>query len=914
MNRIRIPLGRAASLLALAGLLAVLPATAHAKKKDDKAAASPAGAAAGGPEKPYGDWKKLTAGATVKHGWFNLYQKRENLYLEVQPAQLGQPILAILSLSRGIGRDFVLGGLPVADKLVCFRRSGDRVMLMEQNTRFTADKGSPMEKAKDLSYGESVIASFKIEAEQDSSKALLVDLSSLVLSDVSDMAEGMRQSFNGKSVRFDKDRSMLEYVKSFPKNFEIQALLTYDPNDRTNFGLNTVPDDRYIAIGMHYSFSQLPEKPMVPRYADDRTGYFLTVKKDFSRDEKEHFFVRYVNRWRLEKKDPNAAVSEPVQPIVYYIDRTIPEKYRPYIKRGIESWQKAFEAAGFKNAIIAKDAPDDSTWDPEDIRYSTIRWITSSEPSFGAIGPSRVDPRTGEILDADILVEASIVQRRWRIHDAMKGPASIAEGVVPTEPEVPSFLDRSHLCLAPIGIAAGADMIQLQQLIDGTAAPGSSQLREEYTGEMLVHTIAHEVGHTLGLTHNFRSSTATPYDSLNDAHWTSEHGLVSSVMDYASPNIARDRSKQGQYWGSTVGDADLWMIRYGYAPSGAATADSDYVYAKSIADESALPSHPYSPDQDTYGPDALDPRSNIWDLGDDPLRFAKDRVAWVHDILQKEDFEARVLGPQGEYPVLRRAMDAVLEQYGIALGLSVKYIGGQVQYRDHHGQPGARDPLTPVPAARQREAMDFLSTAAFAPDAFPVRREMLNHLGPDRWTHWGMFDTYGPATGPRLDYDLNDKMLAIQKALLGQLTSPSMLARMREAESHAVEPFRMSEYFDRMTKMLWGEVNTPIPAGFKALDGTSTRREIQRAYVDRLASMVVRPEPGAPDDARALARLQLQRIDSRCSKVLAAGVTMGDYSRAHLLETRARIKRALEAGRDADAPAASRGAAAIAMP
>jgi hypothetical protein len=913
MNRTRIPLGRIASLLALAGLLAVLPATAHAKKKDkdDKAAAPPA--AAGAPDKPYGDWKKLTAGATVKHGWFTLYQKRENLYLEIQPGQLGEPILAILSLSRGIGRNFVLGGLPVADKLVCFRRSGDHVMLMEQNTRFTADKGSPMEKAKDLSYGESVIASFKIEAEQDSSKALLVDLAGLVLSDVSDMAEGMRQSFSGKSVRFDRDRSMVESIKAFPKNFEIQALLTYAPNDRTSFGLNTVPDDRYIAIGMHYSFSQLPEKPMVPRYADDRTGYFLTVKKDFSRDEKEHFFVRYVNRWRLEKKDPTAAVSEPVQPIVYYIDRTIPEKYRPYVKQGIESWQKAFEAAGFKNAIIAKDAPDDSTWDPEDIRYSTIRWITSSEPSFGAIGPSRVDPRTGEILDADILVEASIVQRRWRIHDAMKGPASIAEGVVPTEPEVPAFLDRSHLCLAPLGIAAGADMVQLQGLMDGTAAPGSSQLREEYTGEMLVHTIAHEVGHTLGLTHNFRSSTATPYDSLNNAHWTTQHGLVASVMDYASPNIARDRSKQGQYWGSSVGDADLWMIRYGYAPSGATDPDSDYVYAKSIADESALPNHPYSPDQDTYGPDALDPRSNIWDLGDDPLRFAKDRVAWVHDILQKEDFEARVLGPQGEYPVLRRAMDALLEQYGIALGLSVKYVGGQAQYRDHRGQPGARDPLTPVTAARQREALDFLATAAFAPDAFPVRREMLNRLGPDRWTHWGMFDQYGPATGPRLDYDLNDKVLSIQKALIGQLTSPNMLARMREAESHSVDPFRMSDYFDRLTKMLWAEVTVPVTPGFKTLDGTSTRRDVQRAYVDRLASMVVRPEAGAPDDARALARLQLQRIDSRCSRVLAAGVAMGDYSRAHLLETRARIKRSLEAGREADA-AGGRGGTAVATP
>ncbi len=448
MDRFRMIPVRAAALLVLAGLavsLAAAPASAKGKKDEPKG--KDAGAAPAAPEKPYGDWKKLTKDATVKHGWFTLYQKRENLYLEIKPDQFEQPILAILSLSRGIGRDFILGGLPVTDKLVRFHRTGDRVLLIEDNTRFTAPRGTPIEKAKDLSFGESVIASFKIESEQDSSKALLIDLASLVVSDVGDMAEGMRQSFGGKSMRFDKERSAVESVKAFPLNIEIQALLTYAPNDRTNYGLNTVPDDRYVAIGMHYSFSKLPDHPMMPRYADDRTGYFLTVMKDFSRDDKENFFIRMVNRWRLEKKDPNAAVSEPVQPIVYYIDKTVPEKYRKYVKQGIESWQKAYEAAGFKNAIIAKDAPDDSTWDPEDIRYSTIRWITSSQPSFGAIGPSRVDPRTGEILDADILMEASIVQRRWKIHTDLKGPGPagldwVASGVVPQMPEIPSFLER----------------------------------------------------------------------------------------------------------------------------------------------------------------------------------------------------------------------------------------------------------------------------------------------------------------------------------------------------------------------------------------------------------------------------------------------------------------------------------------
>jgi len=907
---------RVLAVLALVVALAA-PTRADDKKKPEakpggKPGDAAAAAAAGDKDKPYGDWKKLTKDAEVLKGYFTLYHKRENLYLELKPGQMDVPVLGIFSFARGIGSNFLLGGLPLNDRLMEFHRSGDHVLVFEKNTRFAAPPGSPMEKARDLSEGHSVLASLKIESEQDSTKAVLVDLAPFLVSDLTDLAEGMKGAFAGKSVRFDKERSALGSIKTFPENTEIEAILTYTPNDRTAFSVPTVPDERYIPITVHYSFSKLPEQPMQPRRADDRTGYFGTAIKDFGRDQSEDFWVRYVNRWRLEKKDPTAAVSEVVKPIVFYIDRTVPVEYRPFVKQGVENWQKAFEAAGFKNAIVAKDAPDDSTWDPEDVRYSTIRWIVSSEPAFGAIGPSRVDPRTGEILDADILFEGSFIQGFRNVYRRYAGPEAITDGLIPSETAWPAFLPQDRRCDASAGLENGGALLNLSLLVNGLLPPGEP-VPLDFVGKALVWAVMHEVGHSLGLTHNFRSSTSTPIEKLNDTAWTRGHGLVSSVMDYATPNLSPDRSKQGEYYSSTVGDCDLWNIRYGYTPSGARDLDADYDVVQKIADESNAPGHEYSADQDAYPADALDPRTNIWDLGDDPLAFAKQRTEYIASLWSNPGFEERILGAHGEFPVLRRAMDTALGEYTRALGHAVKYVGGQYASRNHRGQPGAVDPLIPIPAARQRDALDFLAQRAFANDAFKIPTPLLNRMSQERWVHWGLPNGFS-SPSYRLDYGLNDRVFAIQNALLTRLLQPNLLARLREAESHTAAPFRMSEMLDRLTRATWGEVGGTSPAAFKALEGPGTRRELQRAYLDKLAAMVVSLPPGAPDDARALARLQLTRIDARISKAMLAGATMGDYTRAHLMESHARIKRALEASREADAASPGGGRGAFALP
>lgn len=891
------------SMLGALALLASLAAPVGAAPAKPATPATPADK----PEKPFAEWKKVTKDAEERKGFFTLWKKRDVLYVELTKDQLDKPFLYIVSLARGIGGSRILGGLPLDDRMLQFERVGDRVMLVEVNTRFTSPAGTPIDRARLLSIPNSVIASFKIESEQDSTRTVLIDGTSFFVSDATDLSENMKDAFGNVSVRFDKERSALTQAKTFPDNVEVEAMLTYSPNDRARLSLESVPDNRYIPVSVHYSLCRLPEQPMAVRWADNRVGYFMDARKDFGRDDKENFWLRNIHRWRLVKKDSSAALSEPVKPIVYYIDSTVPEKFRPWVKEGVESWQKAFEAAGFKNAILAKDAPtDDPNWDPEDTRYSTIRWITSNEPSFGAIGPSRVDPRTGEIFDADILFEASMFQSYANSYRRFAGPEALAQSLLPADilASLPPGVSVDQMCMAGDALADGGGMQHLSLLM-GQQLPPGAPVPDIYLKPAVIWAVMHEVGHTLGLRHNFRSSTSTPYDKLQDAAWTSANGLYSSVMEYPTPNIDHARRLQGQWWTTTAGTYDLWAIRYGYTPTGAATPEADYAAMRKVGDESLQSGHEYSTDEDTYPSDAPDPRSNIYDLGSDPLQYAKDRTAYIAGLWRNPGFEQRVVGASGDLTAMRRAMDQLLQQYGIASGMAVKYLGGSYVSRVERGQPGERNPVEPVAAADQRAALDFLSQRVWAAEAFAAPSAMLKRLAPTRWSQWGL----GPAGNfaGRQDYDWHDKVLAVQNAMLNAVTAPALLTRMREAELRSADAYRLSEHFDRLTRALWGDVGTAVPAAAKAIDGTSTRREIQRAYVDRMANMVTSPSPGAPDDARALARLQATRVDGRCARALLSPA-LGDNARSHLLESRARIKRALEAGREADAaPATSTG-------
>src|SRR5690348_1031640 len=461
---------------------------------------------------PFAPWDSVVKDTRRIDGYFTTRVKRDNtLLLELRPEQLNHEFGLGLHLSHGIGDYDVHQGLPLSDlQLVHFERVADQVRLVRRNPRFTADSGSPMRVSLDGNVGNSTVAVFKIETENDSSKAILINVSPFIASDYADVASLLKAEWDKKPASFDKDRSYVGRVLGFPRNVEIDGELTYGAPEPPPGGADAVSDYRWVPVGVRYSLIALPEHPMRPRIADDRVGQFLEAIEDFSRDRQPDAYVRYVDRWRLEKKDHSKPVSDPVQPIVYYIDRSVPVQYRPYVREGILAWNRAFEAAGISNAIVVKDAPDDTTWSAEDMRYSTVRWTAAHRMGY-AIGPSEADPRTGEILNADILISSEFVRGWVNTYQRLASPQAWREEISPilgNALQLPAAL-QARMCLAEAGMShqLGVQYAFLAGL--GVLAPGEP-LPEQYIEDALREVVMHEVGHTLGLRHNFKASSGIP--------------------------------------------------------------------------------------------------------------------------------------------------------------------------------------------------------------------------------------------------------------------------------------------------------------------------------------------------------------------------------------------------------------------
>lgn len=888
------------------------------------------------PEKKFEDFDKVVKGAKEYEGLFRLYRKTvgvdEHLYAEILPQQFEQPFLSPIAIARGMG----VGGHTLnfdEQWVLVFRRVGDKVHLVRRNVRFQARKGSPASKAVETTYNDSVLLALRIHAINPQRQGVLIDLNEIYMTDFAQLGLG----------HFDPNRSAWHKVKVFPRNVELEISATFTGPR----GDNSVIDGRGNTVVVHYGLVQMPDGGYQPRLADDRVGYFLSAVKDFTTDNRETSFVRHVNRWRLERADNDPKnkdkLSPPKKKIVFWIENSVPDEYRAYVREGILEWNKAFEKIGFRDAIEVRQQENED-FDPEDINYNTFRWIANDRGY--AMGPSRANPLTGEIIDADIVFDANMVrymkQQYQMVRSGDKGtleePASIIQAtrmgwtlpdpkLLPGSPalgwndrlappsaesgEAPRFwAGQQGICQCGAHMQHELALAALALAVRDNAKAGDKSL-EEMIGQGIKEITMHEVGHTLGLRHNFKSSTMLKNEDLHDVNVTRKQGLTGSVMDYAPVNLAPKEVKQGDYYSTTIGPYDYWAIEYAYRPLAGGT-EGEVEELRKIATKGASPGHDYATDEDLYG--TADPLTNVWDLGADPMKFAQDRILLSQELMK--DLADRVVENGDGYQRVRQSFNLLLGQYGNAAYLVASHVGGEHVNRDHRGDPNGRDPLVPVKAAKQREALKFVQENILTDRHFQFSPQVLRRLAADRWMHWGNEQVFYEG----VEYPVHDRVLAIQRVVLNHMFDPAVLKRVQNNSLKTdkdEKPLTMAEVFRSVTDAVWSDLQAPKgeeKKDGKQAEGSIIRRNLQREHVKSLSRLVLglQSPPGrrfgsggnaAPPDARSLARLHLREIQKRIDAALKdKQLVLDDTSRAHLEECQERIAKVLSASIQASEP------------
>jgi hypothetical protein len=625
----------------------------------------------------------ITKAARTDDGIFKIHRIGESLYYEIPKAQLGKDFLWNTQIKKTvIGAGY--GGQNAGSRVVRWVPKGDRVLLLNIDFSVVADTTTPIAMAVDDANYPTIIRAFNVAAYAPSGDPV-IDVTSLFMTDVPEFS--VRGRIGGRG--YDANRSFLEKAVSFPENVNVEVTQTFTggPEPAAGGGRG---ERGGAARGMrgssgtvltHHSMVKLPEKPMMPRLFDERVGYFTQGLTDYGTDEHRSVPKRYIARYRLEKKDPNAEVSEPVKPIVYYVDPATPKKWVPFVKKGIEDWQVAFEMAGFKNAIVAREAPaNDPDWSPEDARYSVIRWLPSTTEN--ASGPHIHDPRTGEILEADIQYYHNVQNLAKNWYFIQVGPLD------PRAKQLP--------------------------------------LPDDLMGELMRYVVAHEVGHTLGFQHNMKASSTYTIAQVRDRNWVKQNGHTPTLMDYSRFNYVaqpEDNIDPADLI-PKIGPYDKWATMWGYKPiPGAKTPDEEKPTLDKWAreqDEKAFLRF------STEGNGGADPGDQTEAVGDSDAvaatRLGLKNLARISEMLMPAT-STKIGDPWNE---LEEVYGRMVSQWQTEMNHVVRVVGSFNSQQKHIGQEGVR--FVSVPKEKQVEAVQFILQNAFQTPMFMIRPEILRRI------------------------------------------------------------------------------------------------------------------------------------------------------------------------------------------
>ena len=890
------PLLALCAALALAGCASIGPAKAPAAPVA-AAAPPPAGAgsapftatAAARPDpaapKPFDE---VIKGATRQDGFVPVWRKDEKVWFEVPVERLGEPFLFSVNISHSVGERGLYASQMGPAWLATFRKIGaSQIQLVALGTEYVASN-TPMKTTVEQAFTSSLLGSSAIvSAPHPERKSILID-ASFLLSDIPGYSTALERAYR-LPMGLDRANSYFETTRAGDELTTVGANIHFatprlpaPPLVPTPVPTPpppaTPPDPRSLFVGYVYNIAKLPAQPMAARRTDPRLGHFFDVVTDLSNDLKVDPRQHYVQRWRLEKADPAAALSEPKKPIVYWLDKNIPVQYRASVEAGVLEWNKAFERIGFKNAIVVKQQPDDADWDNMDAAHASIRWFVGADVGF-AIGPNHSDPRSGEIIDADIGMSDVFGRgsRRFISEDVMppSSPAAPSLRGLQSHQGADAYCDYAKESANEMNFAL--DVLEAR----GDLAPDSPQA-EAYVQAVVKDTIMHEVGHTLGLKHNFKGSTVYTTAQLRDKAFTEKYGISGSVMDYNANNIALTGEAQGEFVPRTLGPYDYWAIEYAYKPI---ASTDEAVELRRIASRSTEPLLAYADDAETGGNpgnDGIDPRVNRFDLGDDPLAYYQRRLQLSRELWQR--VQDRGVRPGDDALRQRRVLLSGFRQLGRAAELVGKYVGGMYTVRD---LPGTTDraAFTPVDPAKQREALQFLAKGLFNANSFRFRPEFLSGLAPD-YNEW---NRAGPVSIPTA-------VLQVQSAALDRLMSPGTASRLLDLPLYvnastrrngAATLISLPEVYATLQSAIWSELKT-------GNDIDRLRRNLQREHLKRVQALLVRSTGTLPPDALSLVRLTAVELQGEL-RAAATSPRLSIESRAHVQDSLSQLTEALRA-------------------
>jgi len=741
-------------------------------------------------------------------GFVDIYRdsKDGSGYLVIDESQFGKPFLYFVSTVNGAMDAGDFKGNFRESRLIEFRRYYDRVDIIAKTPRYYFDPTNAISKAADANISEAVLVSSKVEVN-DAGK-FVIKLADVFLNEKlhqvspTPSSDPEREKKRFKLGKLSPEKSRILAIDNFPENTHIEVEYVYENAKPKVRGGNEVTDSRYLSLTLQHAFVQLPENDFTPRRDDPRIGYFTEQFDDLTSDETVNY-RDVIQRWHLEKKDPNAVVSDPVKPITWWIENTTPVEWRDTIRDATLSWNSAFEKAGISNAVVVKIQPDDAKWKADDVRYNVLRWTSSPRPPFGGYGPSIANPLTGQIIAADIMLEYSFMKGRWFT------AKMFTDGLTTSQPDFD--VENSNYCMAGFGLNQGIMFGQTAALAKGMGDIEKDKLLRQ----SMYYLILHEVGHTLGLNHNMMATQLHDHKQAHNADIT-QGILAGSVMDYPSVNFAPDGVSQGDFYTVKPGPYDDWAIEYGYS-QGIQDEAAETRRLQTILARSAEHGLQFGNDADDMRAPGrhTDPRINIFDMSSNAVAYAIDRFELIKSTAT--ELKDKTLTEDKSHNDLLVGVNVIFGEFKRQANVVSRYIGGVYVDRTFVGQKGYKKPFTPVPKVKQKEAMKTLSDYVFAPGAINSIEPLFAYLQRQRRS----FEAFNTNEDPKL----HTMLLTAQKAIFDHVLHPNTLMRITDSSLYGNE-YKVDEVISDLTDAVF--------KADKKSNVDTYRRNLQVEYVERL--------------------------------------------------------------------------------